>query len=34
MGKANPMDVAGGEMSGSAGQLKLLYPLLFGRARA
>lgn len=30
MGKASPMDVAGGEMSGNAGQLKLLYPLLFG----
>ena len=30
MGKASPMDVAGGEMGGNAGQLKLLYPLLFG----
>ena len=30
MGKANPMDVAGGEMGGNTGQLKLLYPLLFG----
>jgi hypothetical protein len=30
MGKASPMDVAGGEMSGNVGQLKLLYPLLFG----
>lgn len=29
MGKANVMDVAGGEMGGNAGQLKLLYPLLF-----
>ena len=28
MGKASPMDVASGELSG--GQLKLLYPLLFG----
>jgi len=24
------MDVAGGEMGGNTGQLKLLYPLLFG----
>lgn len=30
MGKASPMDVAGGEMGGNAGQLKVLYPLLFG----
>ena len=30
MGKASPMDVAGGGMSGNAGRLKLLYPLLFG----
>ena len=30
MGKASPMDVAGGEMGGNTGQLKLLYPLLFG----
>lgn len=30
MGKANVMDVAGGEMGGNVGQLKLLYPLLFG----
>lgn len=29
LGKASPMEVVGGESSGTSGQLKLLYPLLF-----
>jgi hypothetical protein len=29
LGKSSAMDVVGGESSGSAGQLLLLYPMLF-----